>query len=147
MVNVWIAAALVGLTLQTPAATARTIEIIGTDNMKFSVARIDAKPGETLRVVLKTQSTMPKAVMAHNFVVLAKGVNAAKFNDAAAQHRANDFLPPDRQKEIVAATKLAGAGETVEVTFTVPRQPGNYDYICTFLGHFKMGMRGVLAVK
>ena len=143
----WIAAALVGLALQTPAASARTIEIIGTDNMKFSVTRIEAKPGETLRIVLKTQSTMPKAVMAHNLVVLAKGVNATKFNDAAAQHRANEFLPPDRQKEIVAATKLAGGGETVEVTFTVPSQAGNYDYICTFLGHFKMGMRGVLAVK
>lgn len=142
----WIAAAIVAVTLQTPAAP-RTIEIIGTDNMKFNVTRIEAKPGETLRIVLTTRSTMPKAVMAHNFVLLAKNVNATKFNEAAAQHRANDFLPPDRQKEVVAATRLAGAGETVEVTFTVPSQRGNYDYICTFLGHFKMGMRGVLAVK
>jgi azurin len=115
--------------------------------MKFSVTRIEAKPGETLRIVLTTRSAMPKTAMAHNVVVLAKGVNAAKFNEAAAPHRTNDFLPPDRQKDILAATGLAGGGETVEVTFTVPQQPGNYDYICTFPGHFKMGMRGVLAVK
>lgn len=148
MLNTFALAVLLSFaTSQTPGTGARTIEIVGTDNMKYSVTRIEAKPGETLRIVLTTKSSLPKAAMAHNVVVLAKGVNAAKFNEAAASHRTSDFIPPDRKNDILAASGLAGGGETVEVTFTVPKQTGNYDYVCTFPGHFKMGMKGVLVVN
>lgn len=147
MLNALVAAAILGFTAQTAVPATRTIDIVGTDNMKYSVDRIEAKPGETLRIVLTTKSALPKAAMAHNVVVLVKGVNAAKFNEASASHFASDFIPPDRKGDILAATGLAGGGETVEVTFTVPKQTGNYDYLCTFPGHFRMGMKGVLVVK
>src|SRR5688572_27175391 len=59
-----------------PAAAAakgvRTIEIIGTEDMKFSVPTITAKPGEQLRVRLTSKGAMPKIAMAHNFVLLTK---------------------------------------------------------------------------
>jgi azurin len=126
---------------------ARTVEIVGTDDMKYSVTTITAKPGEQLRIVLRAAGEMRKLIMAHNVVVLQQGVDANAFNAAAAAERAANFIPPGREKEIVAATALAGAGETVEVTFTVPAKTGNYDYLCTFPGHFIAGMRGVLTVK
>jgi azurin len=90
---------------------------------------------------------MRKLIMAHNVVVLQDGVDPAAFNAEAASQRAASFVPPGREKDILAATGLAGAGETVEVTFTVPSKTGTYDYICTFPGHFIAGMRGVLTVK
>jgi azurin len=126
---------------------ARTIEIVGTDDMKYSVTTITAKPGEKLRIVLHTKGEMRKLIMAHNVVVLQQGVDPMAFNAAASSQRAANFIPPGREKDIVAATALAGAGETVEVTFTVPSKTGNYDYICTFPGHFIAGMKGVLTVK
>ena len=43
--------------------------------------------------------------------------------------------------------RLAGAGETVEVTFKVPAAAGEYPYICSFPGHFQAGMKGMLSVK
>ena len=46
-----------------PAAAAkgvRTIEIVGTEDMKFSLATIAAKPGEQLRVRLTSKGAMPK---------------------------------------------------------------------------------------
>jgi azurin len=135
------------LVQQQSAAPARTVDIVGTDNMKYSVTRIEAKRGETLRLVLTTQSKMPKDVMAHNIVVLARGTNAERFNTAAIAAKATDFIPAARKAEIVAYTGLAGAGEKVEVTFTVPDAAGNYEFICTFPGHFKLGMKGVLVVK
>jgi azurin len=49
--------------------------------------------------------------------------------------------------KVLAATKLAGNGETVEVTFDAPKTPGVYDFICTFPGHFAAGMKGTLTVK
>src|SRR3954463_15660873 len=46
----------------------RTIEITAGDNMKFSIASIDAKPGEELKVVLTNIGTLPKEAMGHNWV-------------------------------------------------------------------------------
>ena len=135
---------------QSAAATqapARTVEMTGTDNMKYSVTRITAKRGETLRIVLSAVGKMPKLSMAHNVVVLNKGVNAAKVNAAAATARESDFIPPAHRADILAYTALAGNGETVEVTFVVPQQTGNYEFICTFPGHFNLGMKGVIVVR
>jgi azurin len=125
----------------------RTVEIIGTDDMKFSVPTIAAKPGEQIRVRLVVKGGMPKIAMAHNFVLLAKGADTLKFVNAAALARATDFIPPEMKAQVLASTGLAGAGETVEVTFKAPTAPGEYTYLCTFPGHFQAGMRGTLTVK
>ena len=53
---------------------------------------------------------------------------------------------PDREKEIIAYTGMAGPDETVTVEFTVPEIPGKYEYICTFPGHYLAGMKGILII-
>lgn len=125
----------------------RTIDIVGTDDMKFDVTRIEARAGERLRIRLTAKGTMPKLAMAHNVVVLRPGVDEQAFNSAALTARATNFVPPSRVQDVVASTALAGAGETVEVTFAVPSTTGAYPYICSFPGHFNAGMRGTLVVK
>ena len=125
----------------------RTIEIVGTEDMKFSLATITAKPGEQLRIRLTSKGAMPKIAMAHNFVLLSKGASVVEFATAAMNARATDFVPADKKADVLAATGLAGAGETVEVTFKVPAATGDYPYICSFPGHFQAGMRGTLTVK
>jgi len=124
----------------------RTIEIVGTEDMKFSVATITAKPGEQLRIRLTAKGAMPKIAMAHNFVLLTKTAKVTDFVTAAMGARP-DFIPADKKAEIVAHTDLAGAGETVEVTFKVPAAAGDYTYVCSFPGHFQAGMKGTLTVK
>jgi len=127
--------------------TPRTVAIKGGDDMKFSVTEILAKPGERLRIVLQSRGTMPRIAMAHNVVVLAKGTDTDAFINASATARATDFIAPAFKAKVIAATKLAGNGETVEVTFDVPKAPGQYDFVCSFPGHYLAGMRGVLVVK
>jgi azurin len=124
----------------------RTIEIVGTEDMKFSVATITAKPGEQLRIRLTAKGAMPKIAMAHNFVLLTKTAKVTDFVTAAMGARP-DFIPADKKAEIIAHTDLAGAGETVEVTFKVPAAAGDYTYLCSFPGHFQAGMKGTLTVK
>jgi len=136
-----------------PAAAAaagkgvRTVEIIGTEDMKFSVTNIAAKPGEQIKVRLVVKGSMPKIAMAHNFVLLNKGVNLTEFINASMGASATAYIPADKKAQVVASTALAGAGETVEVTFKVPAAPGEYAYICTFPGHAQAGMKGTLTVK
>ena len=48
---------------------------------------------------------------------------------------------------VIAKTSLAGPGERVQVTFTVPETPGEYPFICTFAGHYQAGMKGKLIVR
>jgi azurin len=125
----------------------RTIELTGGDTMKFDLASIQARPGERLHVVLRSMGTAPKMVMAHNFVLLKAGVKPEEFVNAAMNARATDFIPPDMQDRVIAAKGLVGPGETVDVTFTAPMRPGTYTYLCSFPGHYMVGMKGELIVK
>ena len=133
--------------LQVTPATARTVTV-GVDNtMKYSVTSIDAKRGETLRIVIKSTSTLPKLAMAHNLVVLAPKTDAAAFIAEGANNRETDFIPPAQKSKVIVATPLAGPNETVEVVFKVPATAGTYEFVCTFPGHYKLGMKGTLIVK
>lgn len=115
--------------------------------MKFDVTEINAVPGEKIRIVLTTVSNLPKTAMAHNVVVLQDNTDVEAFANASAMARDNGYIAPDMEDQIIAATELAGGGETVEVTFTVPEDPGSYTYICSFPGHYLGGMKGTLNVK
>jgi hypothetical protein len=56
-----------------PATAApRVIEITAGDNMKFNITAIEAKPGETLKIILTNIGQMPKEAMGHNIVILKK---------------------------------------------------------------------------
>ncbi len=129
-----------------PASSARTVELTGGDDMKYSETTITAKPGETLRIRLASKGTLPKVAMAHNVVVLKAGAKQADFANAAAMARATDFVPAEMKDQVLAASGLAGPGETVEVTVKIPAA-GAYPYLCTFPGHFAAGMRGTITAK
>lgn len=129
------------------AQAPRVITLKATENMKFDVTKLTAKPGESLRVRVTTVGTLPKAAMAHNFVLLAARTDVNAFVTAAAMARTTAFIPAQLKASVLAATGLAGANETVEVTFKAPTQPGVYVFLCSFPGHYNSGMSGTLTVK
>jgi len=129
------------------AMAQQTIEIVGTDNMKFDVTTIEASPGEEITIKLTTKSQIPKTAMAHNVVVIDKDADVNEVAQASMRARDNDYIAPEYKDQIIAATGLAGGGETVEVTFTVPEETGSYEYICSFPGHYSAGMKGTLIVE
>ncbi len=133
--------------MATAADPTRTLDIIGSDDMKYSITTITAKRGETLRIRLISKGTIPKVAMAHNVVVLKLGTDVLKLLKDGAPHRGTDFIPPAMVDAVIAKTPFAGPGETVEVTFTVPAKPGQYPFLCTFAGHYQAGMKGTLIVK
>ena len=139
----FILAALVSMTALAP----RTIEIVASDNMKWTVTKITAKPGELLRIKLTSKGVIPKVAMAHNFVLLKAGVLVQKFVDAGASARATDFIAPAMKAQVIAASKFAGPGDTVWLDFKAPAKAGSYPYLCTFSGHYQAGMKGTLIVK
>ena len=124
----------------------RRVEIVVGDNMKFAPAAFTAQPGERITVVLKDVGQMPKAAMGHNFVLMAKGADPKAYADKAAPLRETEFIVPALKDQVLAFTKLVGPGETAEVSFAAPKERGTYTFICSFPGHFAMGMKGTLTV-
>lgn len=128
-------------------AEGRPVEITGNDTMKFNVETIRAQPGEALAVTLRNIGTMPKFSMGHNWVLLDAGTDLAAFANAAASAAKTDYLPASAKDQILAATKLLGPKESDTVVFTAPTKPGRYVYLCSFPGHYQVGMKGELIVE
>src|SRR5688572_19256561 len=125
----------------------RTIDIVATDDMKYSLNSITAAPGEKLRIRLQANGVIPKVAMAHNVVVLELNTDIDTLLKEGAPYRETDFIPPAMATSVIAKTALAGPGERVQVTFTVPETPGAYPFLCTFAGHYQAGMKGILTVR
>jgi len=128
-------------------ASGRPIEITANDKMQFGVAEIRAKPGEALSVTLLNIGTMPKFSMGHNWVLLVQGTNPEDFVAAGAEAPTTDYVPAKFKDAIVAHTKLLGPNESDTVTFNAPTTPGRHIFLCSFPGHFQVGMKGVLIIE
>ncbi|MEI6862729.1 MAG: plastocyanin/azurin family copper-binding protein [Verrucomicrobiota bacterium] len=132
----------------TPPAAPVVVEITVNDAaMKFSMAKIQAHPGQTLTIRLKNNGTQPKDVMGHNWVLLKGGTDMDSYAAAAAIAKPEGYQPKALADQVLAAIPLLGPKQSGEVTFTCPTAPGNYDYLCTFPAHAMAGMKGVLTVK
>ena len=130
-----------------PAAAApRVIEITANDTMKFSLATIEAKAGETIKIVLTNNGTLPKEAMGHNLVVLKPGTDGGAFCAAAMTAKATDYIPESLKGQVVAATALLGPRKSEEIILK-DLKAGEYPYVCSFPAHFAVGMKGVLIVK
>ena len=113
--------------------------------MKFDKATLEAKAGAKVMLLFRNE----KCPLQHNFVL----TNPGKLNDIGAladkmladpTAMAKSYIPAS--PDILAhSSKLIGLGQSDIIEFTAPSAPGDYPYICTFPGHWRM-MNGVLKV-
>jgi putative membrane-bound dehydrogenase-like protein len=113
------------------------------DQMKFDQQLITAKAGTTIEIILDNPDFMQ-----HNFVLIKPGtsnqVGAAA--DKLAQNADGaklQYVP--QMPEVLKATPLVNPGQKFTLTLKVPDRPGDYPYLCTFPGHWRI-MNGVLRV-
>lgn len=129
-----------------PELPPKEIQITGNDQMKFDVTAFEVKAGQKVSLTLKNVGSLPKDAMGHDFTLLDKNTDVAKFATDGSTHKETEYVPPDQKFRVLAKTKLLGPGESDTVTFSAPRVPGPYDYICVFPGHYASGMKGVMTV-
>lgn len=123
-----------------------TIELTVGDNMRFTPSVIQAHPGQRVRIVLKAIGRLP--ALAHNVVLLKKGTAPKAFLERAGPAtQETGSIPPAMSDQVIVASALVKPGESAEVTFEAPVIPGEYTFVCSFPGHFALGMRGQLIVK
>jgi len=133
------------VTTAAAAGSPRVIEITGGDQMKFSLATMEAKAGEDLKVVFTNVGTLPKEAMGHNWVLLKAGTDVNAFATAGLTAKATDYISPAMKDKVIASTPVLGPKQKAEVTFKAPAA-GTYIYICSFPGHY-LPMQGKLTVK
>ncbi len=126
------------------AAVSNNIELTGNDQMKYNINLIRVKAGDKVTLTLKNIGTMPKEAMAHNFILLALGTDIEKFAMKAMVSKETDYIPSTEKSAVLAHTKLNGPGESDTIEFTAPK--GEYDYICSFPGHYAT-MKGKLIAE
>jgi uncharacterized cupredoxin-like copper-binding protein len=123
-----------------------TIELTVGDNMRFTPSIIQAHPGQRVRIVLRRVGKL--AALAHNVVLLKKGTAPKAFLDKASKAtEETGSIPPAMNDQAIVASALVKPGESAEVTFEAPSDPGEYTFVCSFPGHFGLGMKGQLIVK
>jgi azurin len=108
--------------------------------MKFNLKEIKLKAGveSTIRLVNKASA----AGMDHNLVITKKGQFNAVALAAVSAGAEKDWVP--ESPEVVGHSKLAKPGETVE--FKVTLEKGEYEFVCTFPGHY-LTMNGKVVVE
>jgi uncharacterized protein len=111
--------------------------------MKFSLPNFTVKPGQRVRLTLTNPDDMP-----HNLLILRPGTLEAvgALADAMVSHpdaAERQYVPPT--PDVMWFTQLVDPGEEYTLEFTAPRQPGDYPYVCTFPGHWRI-MVGVMQV-
>ena len=129
------------------ASTVATFEFTANDSMKYNLTRIEVKAGQDVKIILTNMGSMPKAAMAHNWVLLKKGADPKAFVDAAVVAAATDYVPAALADQVLAHTKLLGPKQSDEVNFKAPTEPGEYHFLCSFPAHFLSGMTGVMVVQ
>ena len=132
------------------SASEETKEVIitGNDAMQFDVKKFQISPSESVRLTFKNIGSIPKIAMGHNLVILKKDVDALAFGQKvlASGGSATNALPKSLLGEVIAHSDLLGPGESETIEFNAPKEKGDYQYVCTFPGHFAM-MRGIMEVR
>jgi putative membrane-bound dehydrogenase-like protein len=129
-----------------PPSSAPALELTVTavrGQMKFSVENFTVKPSQRVKITFTNPDEMQ-----HNLVVIRPGTTDAVGALADAMARTPDaaernYIPPT--PDVITSTKLADPNETVTLEFVAPRQAGDYPYICTFPGHWRI-MKGNMKV-
>lgn len=127
-----------------PAEKEVSVTINAGDDMKYDLAEIKVKAGQTVKLTLHHTGTLAKEAMGHNWALLAQGTIVSDFAAKAMQAKDTDYIPTGAP-EVIVHTKLLGGGESDTIEFEAPA-PGVYEFICTFPGHSGV-MKGTFYVE
>lgn len=111
--------------------------------MAFDKKALSVPAGRAVTLVFENPDLMP-----HNVVIVKPG-SAEKVGEAADAMASlkdgfeKNFVPST--PDVLFATPLVNSGKSFRLEFKAPSQPGEYPFICSFPGHWRV-MQGILTV-
>lgn len=120
------------------------LELSVTPNvLEFDQKELRAEAGQTIQVIFTNTDNME-----HNLLFIQPGT-LADVGELADQMvtspdgRSRGYVP--NTSDVIASTPILNPGESYELIFTVPDEPGDYQFVCTIPGHWR-NMNGILKV-
>ena len=118
------------------------IEVVP-DLMKYDIDTFTVTAGEKIVLELDNLDGMQ-----HNLLIAEPGTldevgaaaDAMLIDPTAAEKHYVPEIP-----EVLFATEMLDPGELFSLKFTAPTTPGDYPFVCTFPGHWRM-MNGIMRV-
>lgn len=122
----------------------QVIEIKTVKNaMQYDISEFTVEAGKPVKIVFENPDFMQ-----HNLIIAQVGsletVGAAADKLATDPQGAEQGYVP-RIPEVLFSTPLADPQQTLELTFVAPDTPGEYPFVCTFPGHWRI-MQGTMKV-
>ncbi len=114
------------------------------DVLLFDIEEFSVPAGTPIRLVFENPDHMP-----HNFLIINPGTlnQIGELADAMIMDpRAEEKHYVPDSPDVLAWTPILDPDETFELFFTAPEEPGEYPFVCTFPGHWRI-MNGVMTVE
>jgi azurin/glucose/arabinose dehydrogenase len=120
----------------------QTVSVQGVEGLKFSLPSFDVKAGARVKLDFANTSDM-----LHNLVITRPGLGT-KVGEAALklglEGQKLDYVP--RTDDVLYHTALLEPQKVESIYFVAPTAPGEYQYVCTFPGHY-VTMQGTMRVS
>jgi putative membrane-bound dehydrogenase-like protein len=112
------------------------------EEMRYDLTEFSVRAGKKIELTFSNPDYMPHNIVfvqpqsADDIATAALGMGAEGF--------ASGFVPEDDR--IIIASGLVDNDEEETLVFNAPKQPGIYEFVCTFPGHHLL-MRGIMTVE
>ncbi len=111
--------------------------------MKYDTETFSVQAGQRVEITFRNPD-----VMQHNLIIVNPGQlePMGALADELAQSKdgiARQYIPDS--PEVLFSTRLLNANETYTLTFIAPDKPGDYPFLCTYPGHWRL-MNGRMKV-
>ena len=121
------------------------------EQMRYDTPRIVVEAGKPFEVIFENVDAM-----GHNIVFVEPGTRQAVAEAAqtmkpdALDKEGRAFIPQQGKKmdkRIIGASKLVEPGQKETLKLTAPKQEGEYEYLCTFPGHWVIMFGKLIVTK
>jgi len=108
------------------------------EQMRYDTTRIVVEAGKPFEIIVENLDAMP-----HNFLIVDGGARQA-VAESVQTSRPDKFdkkgraYVPEKDKRVHEATKLIEPGQKETIRWTAPNREGEYEYVCTFPGHWML---------
>ena len=115
------------------------------EQMLYDKNQFVVEAGKPVQIIFENQDAMP-----HNLLILMPGAaeeigNAAEKMPLIADAGGRLYVPDS--PKVLQATKMLNATESAKLSFTAPAEPGDYQYLCSFPGHWRRMLGTMRVVK
>jgi azurin len=117
------------------------------EQMRYDTTRLVVQAGKPFEIIVENLDAMP-----HNLLIVDAGTRQSVAE--AVQTQRPDKLDkkgrsyvPDKDKRVHEATKLIEPGQKDTIKWTAPNREGEYEYVCTFPGHWMLMWGKIIVTK